>query len=332
MARPNNFHMPTLNILFSCDRRVLAGLHVAAFSVLNRASPLISNTCFYVLSDAINEQDMELLRKTLRNAGKPFTAELRKLDISLLSNFPRFQGTLAPYYRLLAPQYLDVERLIYLDVDTLCDLDLSGLVSADLGGHAAGLVPEAPLASCVDQGLMQQLGDRLEGHYFNAGMIVMDVNRWRRQQVTEQCLDYLAKNRTDHYDQTALNYVLRQDVAVLESKFNSRTNDRANWPALCRPLGQIQKLIHFIDFPKPWDPFARLCQAHAAVWRQVLHLTEMREDPGSGRSWFSRLPKSTAQWPHYRKSFKDALLFKAYSQGWLKRVKGVPVNKPSLKS
>jgi hypothetical protein len=46
------------------------------------------------------------------------------------------------------------------------------------------------------------------------------------------------------------------------------------------------------------------------------------------RSWQAtpsrKFPKNRKAWNGYKKAFKDRLLFAGYSNGWLKRVKGLP--------
>ncbi len=40
-----------MNIVFCVDRGVLPGLHVAAFSLLERMSPAVTRTCITIFSD-----------------------------------------------------------------------------------------------------------------------------------------------------------------------------------------------------------------------------------------------------------------------------------------
>ena len=127
-----------MNIVFCVDRGVLPGLHVAAYSLLDRTHPVAGKMHFSVFSDGLQETDMVLLRQTLTRTGKPFELELRRLDPTVLTGFPPLNGSLAAYYRLLAAQVMAVDRFLYVDADTLCDLDVSELQTRDMGAAPAG--------------------------------------------------------------------------------------------------------------------------------------------------------------------------------------------------
>lgn len=312
-----------MNIVFCADQGVLPGLHVAAYSLLERMSPAVAQTCFFVFSDSLDETDMTLLRQTLAGTGKPFALELRRLDLEVLTGFPPLNGSLAAYYRLLATQVMEVERFLYVDADTLCDVDVSALQSLDMGSLPAGWVPEAPLAGAVDRGLAEQLGNSAEEPYFNSGVILVNLPEWRRQQISEKAMEYVARHQPEYHDQSALNYVLYRNAAVLDTKFNCLTNQRHNWPSLLPEYGRIGKLLHFLDSPKPWNFLGERIHPQYRLWRTVLDRTALR----GYRSWKSaparKVPRTRKAWTGYKKVFKDRLLFTGYSKGWLKSVKGI---------
>ena len=300
---------------------------MAAYSLLERISPAVDKTHFFIFSDALDDSDLALLHKTLASLDKPFALELRRVDATLFTGFPSLNGSWATYYRLAVPQILDVERFLYVDADTLCDVDVSALDKIDLGTTPAGLVPEAPLASAADRFVAEQLGNSPVEPYFNAGVILVNVAEWRRQRVSELAMEYLAKHRPDFWDQSALNHVLHQKAFVLDAKFNCIANMRKHWPALRKPYGQTGVLVHFLDYPKPWDFLGELLHPQYRLWRSVRDRTAMKHFS----SWHStpsrKFPKTRKAWAGYKKALKDRLLFAGYSRGWLKRVKGVPGEK-----
>lgn len=314
-----------MNIVFCADRRVLSGLHVAAYSLLSRISPVIPQTHFAVFSDAMTEADLALMHKTLASLDKPYTLRLRRVDAAAFSGFPTLNGSLAPYYRLTVPHLLDVKRFLYVDADTLCDVDVSGLNTVTMGSSPAGLVPEAPLAEAADRFVAQQLGNSPVEPYFNSGVILVNVEEWRRQKITELAMEYLSKHQASYWDQSALNVVLHGKALALDEVFNCITNMRKHWPVLRQPNGQMNRLLHFLDYPKPWDLLGEWVHPQYALWREVLDKTAMR----SYRSWHATparvFPKTNLARKAYGKLFKDRLLFMGYSRGWLRRIKGVPL-------
>jgi lipopolysaccharide biosynthesis glycosyltransferase len=316
-----------MNIVFCADRRVLPGLHVAAYSLLNRIGAAVTETRFFIFSDELDNADLALLQQTLSSVGIKFTLELRRVDAKLFAGFPPLNGSCAAYYRLVVPQALDVERFLYLDADTLCDVDLSELNTLDLHGAPAALVPEAPLAGAIDRFVAEQLGNSATEPYYNSGVILVDVPVWRRQRITERAMEYIVAQRPPFHDQSALNVVLRGNAVTLDERFNCIANMRKHWPALRPAGGSINRLVHFVDYPKPWDLLGEFVNPHYRRWRAVLEKTALK----NFRSWHStparKFPQTRKAWSGYKKSLKDRWLFTGYARGWLKQVKGVPGKK-----
>jgi lipopolysaccharide biosynthesis glycosyltransferase len=315
-----------MHIIFCVDRRVLPGLHVAAYSLLDRIHPSAGDTHFSIFSDALHESDMALFQRTLNAIGKPFDLELRRLNPLSFAGFPKLNGNLATYYRLLAPQIVEVDRFLYVDADTLCDVDVSELLSFDMKSVPAAWVPEAPLSRAVDRDVAEQLGNDETGSYFNAGVMLVNVYEWRRQKVTENAMEYIARYRPVFHDQSALNCVLYHNAHVLDAKFNCMSNMRKNWPVLKQPYGSIGRFVHFLDYPKPWDCGAEMVHPQYRLWRAVLNRTAMKDFRSWHRTPARRFPRTSKAWKGYQKALKDRLLFAGYAKGWLRRIKGIPVN------
>jgi lipopolysaccharide biosynthesis glycosyltransferase len=313
-----------MNIVFCADRRVLPGLHVAMYSLLARIGAAVSQTRFFLFSDDVTDADFELLRQTLSAAGKNFTLERQRVDAKLFANFLPLNGSCAAYYRLVVPQALDVERFLYLDADTLCDVDVSELNKLDLRGAPAALVPEAPLAGAIDRFVAEQLGNSATEPYYNSGVMLVDVPAWRRQRVTERALEYISAHRPPFHDQSALNVVLRGNAVTLDERFNCIANMRKHWPALRVNGGSINRLVHFVDYPKPWDLFGEFVNPHYQLWRTSLEKTALKNFRSWQKTPARKFPKSQKALAGYKKSLKDRWLCAGYARGWLKKVKGVP--------
>lgn len=311
-----------MHIVFCCDRRVLPGLHVAAYSLVDRFDTSQSKPEITIFSDALNESDISLLRQTLDALAKPYTINLHQIDTKRFADFPTLNGSWATYYRLYAFETLEAEKLLYIDADTLCDIDVSPLESLDLGGHPAAWVPEAPLSHAVDRGVAEQLGGSETDYYFNAGVMLVNVAEWRQQCISQRAMDYITKYQPMFHDQSALNFFLYRNSNILDPKFNCLSNGRKNWTYLKKPYGEISRLIHFLDYPKPWDLMAEWVHPQFELWRSVLDKTAMKDF----RSWHStparKLPNSSKARVGYKKAIKDRSLFFLYSRNILVKIKG----------
>lgn len=312
-----------MDIVFCCDRRVLAGLHVAAMSVLSHLSSTVACPVFWVFSDEIESADLALLHSTLESTGRPFTLHLRSVDTAALQAFSKLTGSLAAYYRLLVPEQIESDRYLYLDVDTLCRTDLSAAMDLELAGRPVALCAECTMALSADKSVVDLLGAKGGGNYFNSGVMLVDRHRWREKNVTVRCLEFLSRHPVDYHDQSAINYVLHGDISSLPPRFNCYTNVRAHWPALRPPLEGSDRFLHFVDYPKPWSRHGRWVHPFGGDWWTTYQKTAhycngARPDLEVDLDW--------KQWPGYKKIIKDRLLFAAYSRGWM-QPKGVPKDK-----
>lgn len=162
----------------------------------------------------------------------------------------------AVYLRLDLPNLVPphVHRLLYLDSDILVHGDLGPLWETPLG--------RAPWAAVCD-GINRTMGDwggvpgmgadvRKDAPYFNSGVLLIDVPKWRRLRVTKRCVEYLYEHR-DHLrfpDQDALNLVGYDRWLQLDPSWN----DMMGWWR--SPTGESDpkhaRVTHFIGPRKPW--------------------------------------------------------------------------------
>ena len=310
------------HLVFSVDRRMLAALHVAALSILERYREGCELT-FHVFSAELNEADISLLNRTLALAGRRYHLQLETVNPLQLAAFPKLRGSLANYFRLLAPALLGVERLLYCDVDTLCQVDLSPLVALDLGDSPIALAPEAPIHASVDPAVARLLGARACGHYYNTGVMVVAVDQWRGEKLTERCFAHIGEHQPVFHEQSVLNYLLHGRIHPLSSRYNCRTNARENWPDLLPPAAGEGRLLHFIDFPKPWSPCGRWIHPLGGLWWRCYRRTAHYQE-NQTRQVGSRLRTFAAHQAGYRRTLKDKLLFSALAAGLIQRVKGMP--------
>lgn len=301
---------------------MLPGLHVAAYSLLDRFDTSISHPTITVFSDALNTTDMTLLDQTLAKTQKPYSLKLHTINLDVFSGFRSLNGSWATYYRLHAATVMEVDRFLYVDADILCDVDVSELLSLEMGESPVAWVPEAPMTQAADQSVAEALVAEASDSYFNAGVMLINTGVWRKQKISERAIDYIATHRPIFHDQSALNMLLHRQAIRLDPKFNCMSNMRKNWSVIKSSYGKTGQLIHFLDYPKPWDFSAEWVHPQYDLWRAVLSKTAMKDF----RSWHKtparKFPKSNKAWSGYWKSIKDRLLFSCYRLGLSGVVKG----------
>jgi lipopolysaccharide biosynthesis glycosyltransferase len=177
--------------------------------------------------------------------------------------------TAASLLRLRLPSVLDgIDRVIYLDCDlvvlnditTLYDTDLLDLpLAACLDFWLTGAPPFAPPGWDVGEWhkfLSEVVGLADWRTYFNAGVLVMDLNRFRNTGLVHAAEQFLERTsyKTPFVDQEALNHVIDGAFVRLDSRWN-----------VLAALGHSNPwIIHYAGPNKPWS-----CEGRPiAFWNQ----------------------------------------------------------------
>ena len=83
-----------------------------------------------------------------------------------------------------------IERVIYLDADTIVNDSLRGIWDTYLGNNLIACAQEPT----IYKETKKAVGLSEKEPYFNAGVMLIDLNRWRRENVEEQLLTYYQAN------------------------------------------------------------------------------------------------------------------------------------------
>lgn len=207
--------------------------------------------------------------------------------------------TIAVFLRLFLTEFLDpsVDRVLYLDSDLVVRGDLEALWETDLGGALVAAVPEP--------NVFEHAGFGPEERYFNSGVMLIDVGRWRSTKVLGGFLEFAQKNpRLEFVDQDILNHTLRGRIKPLEYRWNF-FSIYPDLPASAfnmnagefKEVRRRPSIIHFISIYKPW--FYRWEPHYKRLYMEALALTPWRD---------YRPPDRTAR----------AIVLKAVKVKWLK--------------
>jgi len=300
--------MMTIHCAFSSDDNYLQHLTVAITSLLenNRQHAFV----LHVVHNDANAAKLAMLAEHV--AGYP-NAELRlyAFDDAPYRHF-RLDAhiTLASYFRLFLTSILppDIDRILYLDADIVVLNDVAPLWELPFDGKLIAAVPN----------LFSQNNERLglpaDYCYFNAGILVVDLDGWRREGLLERFVDYVERNHLilRWHDQDALNAVLHERVKYLDYGWNfqarTKVTDIATLPideAGFQRLQQRPNIVHFTTERKPW--FYAHKVAYETEYLKYLKLTPWRSyvPPDKNlKGWTARVfPRA----PHYYWELKRRL-------------------------
>lgn len=180
------------------------------------------------------------------------------------------------YARFLIDQCLPqaLRRVLYLDTDILVLADLEQLWRADLRGAIIGAVPDRYIDAMLNghSGVRREDVPRVRA-YLNAGVMVIDLARWRKACVSERSLEYLCRHPTTPYaDQDALNVACDGEWTPVDERYNLQSHweiDLARTESIARPA-----VVHFVTSQKPWK--ARAVSINAAFYDAFRDQTAFR--------------------------------------------------------
>ena len=217
------------------------------------------------------------------------TINFCKVDSSFFENFPIKgngvgQLSIVTYYRIYAADLLPqtVDKVLYLDCDIIVNRPIGELFDMDWTDIAIGGVPDM----CIE---WQEFYDRLQYDkslgYFNAGVVMLNLAYWRKHNIAQQCLDYLANNYAiiENNDQDVLNYVMREKKRMLPITYNYQTLFLT--PYIYDTLShQMQAdvvaeksptIIHYASQMKPWMAYY-YSHPFYTVWKKYKKLSPWR--------------------------------------------------------
>lgn len=260
----------SIPLVVCVDRGALIGLHVTLRSAMQHLAAGVELE-IHVLHDALKEGDFGLLEQTLCSSGKPFRIVPQQINLDQFQGLRNHVGHgWMTYARILAPEIVAAERLVYLDADLIVHADLNELLNQPLDGHVLGAVSWGPIQGSNDERFFQELNWDLNGPYFNAGVLLIDVAQWRRQTITNRCLEVATQfgNNLPTADQTILNYIFAGKFATLPRRYNTVVT--ASRPPI-KDEDWINRIVHLVGRPKPWDPFGFLNGQSRVFYDELKH-------------------------------------------------------------
>ncbi|HEY1078065.1 MAG TPA: glycosyltransferase family 8 protein [Fontimonas sp.] len=167
----------------------------------------------------------------------------------------------AAWFRIFLPRLLpDCERVLYLDADALV-LDVLGeLWRSDLRGNALGAVVN-PLYPSMSLAFLARLGVQSAAQYFNSGVLLMDLQRWREDRLDERVLAEAQRSAASETwpDQNILNREFAGRWTALPLRYNVQNTvfdlRVADLPVDAAQVADARArpaVVHFIGPYKPW--------------------------------------------------------------------------------
>ncbi len=252
-----------IHVLFAADEGYAQHLTVAMTSVLlHTARP--DRVAVHVIDDGLGAEARRKIAATAEAKGSRvdfLTPPAAADDFYVSAHLSR-----AAYRRLSMAELLPpaVARVIYLDGDLLVRDDIQKLWAVDLGGLALGAVPDFGIMASARARREKAavLGLAPEEPYFNSGVLLADLVRWRAGDLGARARALAAEHRSPHHDQDALNALFRGRWQALPLRWNVIP---PVWQLFVKVLrqGELRRaaltarrdvaVLHYAGGAKPWE-------------------------------------------------------------------------------
>jgi len=197
----------------------------------------------HVFVDSISNIDISRLQ-TVTKEYYNIKIDLYSVDNKKIFNLPTLANfPLAIYYRMLIPLFLtDIQQLLYLDSDIICLKPIA--MNECLTRNIATVVPDVEAVS-----RKKQIELNIKGKYFNSGVMLINVQEWNKQNISEKVLSLAMNSKTKYSlpDQDVLNILLENKISFLPHTWNYMHGRKDKTDI---PTDVI--FLHCAAHPKPW--------------------------------------------------------------------------------
>jgi lipopolysaccharide biosynthesis glycosyltransferase len=234
------------------------------------------NVNVHILTEGLSIENESIIRTEIENKGGKLS--IYKVDSTILSHFPMPKDSnlshisVATYYRLLITSVLPstIQKIIYLDCDIIVRNSIEELWDTNLDGFAIAAVKQA---GYIDQCWRLKYPEKYG--YFNAGVLLINLDYWRKNDISNKLVEYLVNNydKVVYHDQDAMNSVLHDKCLELSCKWNMTTlyfdfstllmfdrdkngkiiNDYKAYKEILPAERKNPTVIHYVSKPKPWQ-------------------------------------------------------------------------------
>lgn len=172
------------------------------------------------------------------------------------------------YYRLLIEEYfLKYSKVIFLDADVIVKTSITELWNLEVGNNHLLAVPLTSKHSGIVSGARglpsyKLIGIPCDTRTFNAGVMVLNLNLWRRDSISQLVIKYL-REYNEHvlwWDQDGLNAILYNKWQPIHAKWNAITSHLISQEDSLLTKEEFEDvcsapfIIHYAGPLKPWNP------------------------------------------------------------------------------
>lgn len=273
-----------MDIVYTCQENYAQIAGISIYSLLKNNEK--NHITIHFLDSGLTESSKSIYKSMCAKHNNAEIIFYNVLDLieKYSEKLTAFQNNFATYAKLFMEMLLpkDLNSCLYIDSDTLVlgDLEKIGQLQID-----------STLAMNYDlvfQEMKKSINFSNDEPYYNAGVIYVNLEKWRKNEYTEKIIDFIKSGKKiDFGDQDIFNYVFKNDIELLGLDYNyiSQFFVYHSW-WLCKSIFKINeknfynkeiymkscpKIIHFTYYPfvlRPW--FSKSNHPFSKVYRNYV--------------------------------------------------------------
>ena len=235
-------------VFFAVDDGYIPFLGIALKSLIDNASDENKYQIKILYTNVSSENIRRIKKYEKENINIEFVDLNKQLEDIKEKLYTRNYFSNTTYYRLFIPElYPEYKKAIYIDSDTICLTDIANLYNIDMENNLIAGVPDGAIQA-ID--VFKDYVERVVGvsdynNYFNAGIIVMNLEELRKYKFQDKFIYMLGKVRFEvAQDQDYMNRLCKGRVKLLDFSWN-------RMPIMGKQSGDIN-IIHYNLGAKPW--------------------------------------------------------------------------------
>lgn len=212
--------MRELNILYLTDNNyaVFAGVSITSMFKNNKT---IDKFHVYIIDDNIADSNKEKFQQLAAQYGHEiiFLDLTEGIRILEKAGAPKYRNSYTTYLKLFTFNLLpdSVKRIFFIDSDTIVVGDLGEMIDIDMEGCMIGAVRDG-----ICHPYKLALGYDANDSWFNMGVMLVDVEKWKEGNAQEKIVEQL-KKRSAYIavDQDLLNITQHGNIMTLHPRYNA---------------------------------------------------------------------------------------------------------------
>lgn len=251
-----------MNLVFSFDAGYISPFKVLLHSIsLSNPGEIFD---LYLLHDEMKQVDLDELQQVVENYGfrfhpincRPMIEESEEVTINRYYTIEMYLWLFAPYF---LPK--EVERALYLDPDIINLNPLKRFYDLDFEENLFVAMDYEVKTNMIQPFNNLRLRTYQAEHYFNTGVVLMNMDKLRRERKPEEITDAVIKNKAILIlpDQDVFNHLYFGQVKAADWEFYNLDPRLYQVFQLVKPEVYNQKwvedevvFIHYCGKRKPW--------------------------------------------------------------------------------